>query len=215
MFTLRGRQDNFRLIFPKEFLCDEITEKYSKIITAKHSFITTPIDFLNETIQGIQVLGFNEGTVEQQQPGRGTYTNIKGRENQNRFMHTVSTVNYRSETNPINLIDKTLNITFRHTLGFVNYFMIFENFFHQYERDTQYSELIPNLFIDILDNNGNVYSRIELIHPIISQIDMLDLNFTQPIAQSQTFNVQFKYSNFDFQFIENDTDEDNYISYLQ
>ena len=85
MFTLRGRQDNFRLIFPKEFLCDEITEKYSKIITAKHSFITTPIDFLNETIQGIQVLGFNEGTVEQQQPGRGTYTNIKGRENQNRF----------------------------------------------------------------------------------------------------------------------------------
>lgn len=208
MFSLRGRQDNFRLLFPKEFLCEEITEKYSKIINSKRSFIVTPIDFLNETVQSIQVLGFTDGTIEQQQTGRGTFTSIRGREDQNRFLHTSSAVNYRSETNPINLIDKTLNVNFRHTLGFVNYFMIFENFFYQYQRDTSYDQLIPNLFVDILDNVGNIYSRIELIHPIISGIDMLDLNFTQPIAQSQTFKVEFKYSNLDFQFIENDDSEE-------
>ena len=208
MFSLRGRQDNFRLLFPKEFLCEEITEKYSKIINSKRSFIVTPIDFLNETVQSIQVLGFTDGTIEQQQTGRGTFTSIRGREDQNRFLHTSSAVNYRSETNPINLIDKTLNVHFRHTLGFVNYFMIFENFFYQYQRDTSYDQLIPNLFVDILDNEGNIYSRIELIHPIISGIDMLDLNFTQPIAQSQTFKVEFKYSNLDFQFIENDDSEE-------
>ena len=215
MFTLKGRQDQFRLIFPKEFLHEEITEKYSKIINSKHSFLITPIDFLNETIQGIQVLGFNEGTIEQQQTGRGTFTSIEGRENENRFLHTSSSVNYRSETNPINLIDKTLNVTFRHTLGFVNYFMVFENFFYQYQRDTSYDELIPNLFVDIFDIKGNIYSRIEIIHPIISGIDMLDLNYTQPIAQSQTFNVEFKYSNLDFQFIENDDNKENMISFLQ
>lgn len=204
MFTLRGRQDNFRLIFPKEFLVDEITEKYSEVLKKKHSFIYNPIDFLNETIQSVQVLGFTDATIEQLQTGRGTAAESPERIPQNRFLHTTSQVNYRSETNPINLIDKTLNVTFRHTLGYVNYFMMFENFFHLYARDTSYEELIPNLFVDILDNMGNIYSRIEIIHPVISGIDMLDFNYTQPTAQSQTFKVEFKYSNLDFQFIEDD-----------
>ena len=215
MFTLRGRQDKFRLNFPKEFIVPEIEEKYSKILKDKHSFIYTPIDFLNETIQRVEVLGFNEATVEQLQPGRGTYTNIDGRQAQNRFMHTTSGVNYRSEVNPINLIDKTLNVEFRHTLGFVNYFMMFENFFYLYSRDTRYEDMIPNLFIDIMDNTGNIYSRIEIIQPIISGIDMLSLDFTQPVAQSQTFKVEFKYSNLDYQFIsDEDIKEGNIITYL-
>lgn len=213
MFTLRGRQDNFRLIFPKEFLVDEITEKYAEVLKKKHSFIYNPIDFLNETIQSVQVLGFTDATVEQLQTGRGTAARTTDRIPQNRFLHTSSQVNYRSETNPINLIDKTLNVTFRHTLGYVNYFMMFENFFHLYARDTSYDELIPNLFVDILDNMGNIYSRIEIIHPVISGIDMLDFNFTQPTAQSQTFKVEFKYSNLDFQFIEDDK-QNTIVTYL-
>ena len=204
MFTLRGRQDNFRILLPKEFLCDEIVEKYSKILQDKHSYLYSPIDFLNETIRSVQVLGFQDATIEQLQPGRGTAASSVSRIPQNRFMHTASQVNYRSETNPLNLIDKTLNIEFRHTLGYVNYFMIFENFFYQYERDKKYEDLIPNLFMDIMDNNGNIYSRIEIIKPIISGIDMLDFNYDQPVAQSQTFKVEFKYSNLDFQFIEDD-----------
>lgn len=214
MFTLRGRKDGFRLLFPKEFLHEELVEKYTKILQDKHSFIYNPVDFLNETIQSVQVLGINEATIEQLQTGRGTYTRIEGREEQNKFMHTTSSVNYRSETNPINLVDKTLRVIFRHTLGFVNYFMIFENFFYQYERDTKYENIIPNLFVDILDNNGNVYSRLELIHPIMNGLDMLELNFTEPIAQSSTFQAEFKFSNIDFQFIENEDLDKNVITYI-
>lgn len=214
MFALRGRQDNYRLLFPKEFLVPEVTEKYAKILQDKHSYIYSPIDFINETVQRIQVLGFNEATIEQLQTGRGTFTTNENRISQNRFLHTTSPVNYRSEVNPINLIDKTLNVEFRHTLGFCNYFMLFENFFYLYQRDTKYEQMIPNLFIDILDNAGNIYSRIEIIKPIINGIDMLDLDFTQPVAQSQTFRIEFKYSNLDFQFIENDDENRNVITYI-
>lgn len=213
MFTLRGRQDNFRLNFPKEFIAPEIEEKYTKLLQSKHSFITTPIDFINETIQSVEVLGFTDAIVEQQQTGRGTHASSAERIMQNKFLHTSSGVNYRSETNPINLIDKTLNVTFRHTLGFVNYFLLFENFFYQYQRDTKYEQLIPNLFIDIMDNIGNIYSRIEIIHPVISGMDMLSLDFTQPLAQSQNFKIEFKYSNLDFQFIEDDS-KNNVITYI-
>lgn len=211
MFTLRGRQDYFRLNFPKEFIAKEIEEKYTKILQDKHSFITTPIDFINETIQSVEVLGFTDAVIAQQQTGRGTRASSSDRIMQNKFLHTSSDVNYRSEVNPINLIDKTLNVNFRHTLGFVNYFLLFENFFYQYQRDTKYENLIPNLFIDIMDNIGNIYSRIEIIHPVISGMDMLSLDFTQPLAQSQSFKIEFKFSNIDFQFIEDDKNVDNNI----
>lgn len=205
MFSLRGRRDSFRLILPKEFICDELVEKYTKVLQDKHSFIVNPIDFVNETIQGVEVLGFTDSTVTQMQTFRGT--NFSKREQENNFLHTTSDVNYRSEKNPIALIDKTLNVKFRHTLGYVNYFLLFENFFYLYMRDTKYEDMVPNFFIDILDNIGNIYSRIEIIHPIINSIDMLSLDYTQPVAQSDTFTIQFKYSNLDFQFISNNDSE--------
>ena len=67
MLSLKSRQDMYRLILPDELIPEEINEKYTKILMDKRSFIYKPIDLLNETIQKIQVLGFNNGTVAQQQ----------------------------------------------------------------------------------------------------------------------------------------------------
>lgn len=207
MFTLKGRQDGFKLILPDEFIVDEIKEKYANIIKANKSFITRPIDFLNETIQGIQVLGFVDSTMQQQQPGSGKPMFRMNRIEENRFAHTASEVSYRSEKNPINLIDKTLNINFRHTLGYVNYFMIFENFFYLYSRDMASKNLVDHFSIELYNQNGEAYSRIMIYDPIINGIDMLDLNYTQPMAQSQTFKVEFKYNNLDYQFLEIEKEE--------
>ena len=201
MFSLKGRQDGFRLLLPQEFICDEINDKYAKILQNQKSFFTKPIDFLNETIQSVQVLGFSDGTVSQQQPGIGHPLIDPNRVKQNKFLHTGTDFTYRSEVNPLQLIDKTLNITFRHTLGFLNYFLIFENFWYLYSRDKQYKDISFTFNIDIINQNGQVYSKIVLYDPIIHGIDMLDLNYTKPVADSQTFTVIFKYSNIDYQFI--------------
>ena len=207
MFTLKGRQDAFKLTLPNDFICEEINEKYTEIIKAQKSFLYKPIDFLNETIQSVQILGFNEGTFQQQQPGSGFPVIHKERKEENRFPHTASEYSYRSEKNPIELIDKTLNVYFRHTLGFVNYFLIFENFFWQYTRDRKYDELTNQFTIDIFNNIGEVYSRLIIMDPIVNGIDMLDFNYNMPVAQSQTFKVEFKYSNLDYQFI--NTEKEN------
>ena len=201
MFSLKGRQDGFRLLLPQEFICDEINDKYAKILQNQKSFFTKPIDFLNETIQSVQVLGFSDGTVNQPQPGIGHPLIDPNRVKQNKFLHTATDFTYRSEVNPLQLIDKTLNITFRHTLGFLNYFLLFENFWYLYSRDKQYEDISFTFNIDIIKQNGRVYSKIVLYDPIIHGIDMLDLNYTKPVAESQTFTVIFKYSNIDYQFI--------------
>jgi len=207
MFTLNARQDLFRLTLPDDFIAKEINEKYSKIINDNKSFIRRPIDFLNETIQSVQVLGFIEGTVQQQQSGQGNPIINYNRQLENNFMHTSTDYNYRSEKNPLALIDKTLNIFFRHTLGFLNYFLMFENFFYLYSRDRKYNEMPDQIPIDIINNRGEIYSRIIIMDPVINGIDMLDLNYNAPNETMSTFKVEFKYSNIDYQFINLDNEE--------
>ena len=209
MFSLNARQDLFKVTLPDDFISPEINNKYAKIIQENKSFLYRPIDFLNETIQSVQVLGFVEGTVQQLQSGKGIQPLINPqRKEENEFMHTSTEYTYRSEKNPLALIDKTLNIYFRHTLGFVNYFLLFENFFYQYSRDRQYKELIDQIPIDIINNKGEVYSRIVIMDPIINSIDMLDLNYNAPNETMSTFKVEFKFSNLDYQFIKIEKEED-------
>ena len=213
MFSLKARKDGFRLLLPKEFICPEIEEKYTKILRAKNGYLMTPIDFLNETIQKVQVFGIQNGTIQQQQPNRGKGAMIKfDRDQQNQFAFPATDYNYRSEVSPISLVDRTLNIEFRHTLGFLNYFLIFENFWYQFTRDRSYDEMLYSINIDIFNEKGSIYSRVVLDSPIINGIDMLDFDYTQPIATSETFKVELKYSNFDFQFLEFDDSEKSMVT---
>lgn len=194
----------------------EIVEKYTKILQKAHSFYTEPIDFLNETIQGVDVLGFTQATVQQQQTGTGYYASSPATVEANKFLHTSTDFTYRSEVNPLQLLDKTLRLKFRHTLGYINYFMLFENFFYQYRRDTKYSELPEYIPIYLLDENMTEYAKIMLYQPIIDGMDMLSFDFTSPVAQSETFNIEMKYSNIDFDFIEKEElDEYHYIKQIR
>ena len=56
--------------------------------------------------------------------------------------------------------------------------------------------------VELLNSKGSVYARINIKDPIIDGIDMLDFDYTQPIEQSQTFNVIIKYSDFEYEFVE-------------
>lgn len=202
MFTIAQKKDGFRLLMPKEFIPQEIEEKYTKILSEAHSFYYKPIDFLNETIQKVEVLGINSATVAQQQTNKGIPLRDPNRIQQNAMFGGAADVNYRSAGNPLSLVDHTLNIDFRHTTGYLNYFLLLESFYYQYARDTKYIRPLDYQFIvDITSANGGVYSRIRLNHPIIDGMDMLTLDYTQPNATSSTFRVIFKYSNFDYEFI--------------
>ena len=75
---------------------------------------------MNETIQKIQVLGFNNGTVAQQQvmTGRSVmHPNDPAYEPQNAFQYAHTDYNYRTVANPIALVDKS---KFSHFFLFAN-----------------------------------------------------------------------------------------------
>jgi len=201
MFTLANKKDGFRLLLPKDFLLPDIQKKYGNIIRKKRSFYVNPIDFLNETIQTVDVLGFQNATITQDQPSKGTTD-----KDTNEFLFPSAPYSWRNPQSPLSIIDMTLNIQFRHTLGYLNYMMIYENFLLQYSRITTYDELPDAFYVDLFDEKGVIYARLKLVYPIINAMDMLNFDYTQPIAQNESFKVEFKYSNFDFEFI---TDEDD------
>ena len=70
-----------------------------------------------------------------------------------------------------------------------------------YRRDTSYSQMPGYISIDLFDEIGSTISKILIYDPIIDGMDMLSLNYTNPLASSQTFNVEIKYSNISFEFI--------------
>ncbi|MCH5166891.1 MAG: hypothetical protein J1F35_03275 [Erysipelotrichales bacterium] len=216
MFSLKRRKDAFRLLFPKEFIPEEINKKYTRILKSAKSFYTRPIDFLNETIQKVEVLGFQNATTQQQQITRGVPLRDANRLEQNNFAHPAADINYRSPDSILKLLDRTLNVEFRHTLGNVNYFLLLESFIYQFTRDS-IKEPNYNFRIDILNQNGAAYSSIYLYQPLFNGIDMLSFDSGSTIAQAESFKCEFKYNNFDYQFIETDplTEQVDFDEYLE
>lgn len=199
MLGLSNRKDGFRLLLPNDFLLPEIVAKYSEILQRKRSFFIQPINFLNETIQSVDVLGFQNATWQQSQ---SSMPNTNSNKESDKFLFPSAPVSYRNPQSALSLIDLTLNIQFRHVIGYLNYMMLFENFLLQYARQTSEDKLPEFFNIDLFDEKGVIYARLKLFHPIVNAMDMLTFDFTQPVAQNETFKVEFKYSNFDVAFVE-------------
>ena len=104
MFTLANKKDGFRLLLPKDFLLPDIQKKYGNIIRKKRSFYVNPIDFLNETIQTVDVLGFQNATITQDQPSKGTTD-----KDTDEFLFPSAPYSWRNPQSPLSIIDMTLN----------------------------------------------------------------------------------------------------------
>ena len=83
------------------------------------------------------------------------------------------------------MTDKTFNITFRHTLGYLNYFMLFENFWYQFSRDMNYDDLPQRFMIDIYNEIGNNSDKVVEI-----RITVTDDNFV-PVSNFIKSNQKF------------------------
>lgn len=189
MLSLSPRFDLFRFNFPKDFLPQEIEEKYSIILNKDLNVIVKPIDYLNESIQGITFPGFKNLLVEQQQ-----HSTRHGK------IEPIKNNNYSSPANPLSQIDGEFTITFRMNQGLYNYFMLYETIFHKHLKyiDNPIDELF---YIEILSESGQIIGRITLFQPQIDGIDGLEFNFNKIERAADTFNLTFKFNNIDFNII--------------
>ena len=107
MLSLSPRFDLFRFELPKDFLPDPIIEKYQKILDKNPGVLNTPIDYLNESIQGINFPGISDVVIAQAQHSSNSFERKLGKFN----IEPKTDVTYVTPSNPIDKIDKKFKIT--------------------------------------------------------------------------------------------------------
>ena len=197
MLSLSPRYDLFKFAFPKDFLPKEIEEKYNDVINQNPGIITSAIDYLNESIQGITIPGISDVNIQQQQHSSNSIKNEIGRFN----VEPKTEITYTSSTNPLDKINKEFKVTFRMNQGLYNYFMLYETLFYRICKPFNYG---PDkvLYIEILGEDGRIVSRIMFYDVYIDGIDGLDFSFNKFERDSGTFEVTFKFNNIDFEFVD-------------
>lgn len=198
MLSLSPRYDLFRFSLPKDFLPEEIESKYSKVIRSNQSVITTPIDYLNESIQGVSFPGIADVIITQGQQGSNDISRKNGKTNFEPKMNMI----YQTPENVLDKIDRSFKITFRMNQGFYNYFMVYETLFHQVCKPLDRGHQ-PVYYIELLNEVGEITARILFKNVLIDGIDGLEFNFNKIERDSGTFDVNFKFGNIDFEFVDN------------
>ena len=195
MLSLSPRYDLFRFAFPKDFIPPTLEEKYRKILSKNAGVLTTPIDYLNESIQGINIPGISELTIDQTQHSHNSMKdgklNVEGSRSNT----------YKTPSNPLDNINKEFTVTFRFNQGFYNYFLLYETIFWKICRPLDYQNE-DVLYIDLMDETGRVTARIKYLDCHVSSQDGLDFNYSKVERDAGTFDITFKFNNIDFVFID-------------
>lgn len=204
MLSLSPRWDLFRFNLPKDFLPEEVEEKYTKILSENAGVLTTPIDYLNESITNVSIPGITDVNIQQQQHSNNSIerSNVLGRIN----VEPKTDVTYTSTSNPLDRIDKTFKISFRMNQGLYNYFMVYETIFYRICKPFDYKP-DPVLYIELLDEQGTIRSRIKFFDVHIDGIDGLEFDYSKMVRESQSFDVTFKFNNLDYEFIDISNEE--------
>lgn len=197
MLSLSPRYDLFRFSLPKDFLPEEIEAKYSRIIKSNQAVITTPIDYLNESIQGVSFPSISDVIVMQGQRGSNDISRRFGKTN----FEPKADMIYQSPANLLDKIDRSFKVTFRINQGLYNYFMVYETLFHQICKPIDRGHQTV-YYIELLNEVGEITSRVVFKDVLMDGIDGLEFNFNKIDREAGTFDVTFKFANIDFEFID-------------
>ena len=191
--SLSPRFDLSRLRLPKTFLPDVINTKYSKLLNERNNIISTPIEYLNESIQSVSIPGITDISVDQIQHEKQLPLNTRGKT----LTRPAHEVTYVASTNPLSNIDKSISINFRMNEGFYNYFMIYETIFYII-CDPEECKPMDVVILDIFDDNGNVISKVKFFDVYVDSIDGIDFDYSNNERSTEVFSVNFKFNNIDF-----------------
>ena len=202
--SLSPRLDLFVFRFPKDFLPEEIEKKYTLLLNKEKSLIRTPIEYLNESIQGISFPGISDLLIEQQQNSQHP-ENLNAQSGLKMKRVNVEPARNNVTYSPKNILSQIggeFTVTLRKNQGLYNYFMIYETIFYkvlkEYDNVTKEDDLFE---IDILDSTGKVIGRVKLFQPRIDGIDGLEFSYNKLERQVETFDLKFRFNNIDFDII--------------
>ena len=177
---LNSRNNLFNFKLPRTFIPKEVADKYKKYLNRiPGNLITEPIDFVNYSIQGINLPGLNFDPISQN--------------------NNDGTTRYFRGAIPIqNVIDRTFTIKMQLLDGFINYWIMQDTLLYYYSKTVK-QPYTDDLKLQIMDAEGIHLVSAVFEKPILHQISEIDLNMSANVAEFDTFELSFTYNKFNIQ----------------
>jgi hypothetical protein len=172
---LNSRNNLFSFRFPRNFIPDEVANKYIKYLNRMPgNLMQRPIDFVNYSIQGLNVPGVSFDPISQQD--------------------NDGTTRYHRGAIPIqNTVERQFTVTMQLLDGYINYWIMLDTLLYYYARTTE-PPFTENLVLRIMDAEGIGMASMVFEQPIMNSINELNLNFAENVAEFSTFEVTFFYN---------------------
>lgn len=172
---LDARNNLFEFSFPRNFIPKEISDKYKPYLNRMPgSIIEEPIDFINYSIQSVNLPGMGFEPVSQAQyPGRN--------------------VVWRDTKPTQELFQKEMTVNFQLLDGYINYWIMLEvlNYYYRFDNGQKF---IDNLNLRMLDSEGNMLVTARLKRPLLKNLGELSMSFASNVAEFSTFALTIAYN---------------------
>jgi len=172
---LNNKQNAFTIYFPPNFFYPKVEKRWLPIINRLKLPYESIEDFFNSTIQSVSLPQISLNTVSQQQ--------------------SQFPIKYRGGKELEPALDKSLDVTFKLTEGFISYWILFD----QIEEYLLYKEddvFWPNIFVSFLDLNGIELVVFEFEQLIPTSLSQVELSYAQTAAEFNTFSLSMNYNRF-------------------
>lgn len=202
MLSLSPRFDLYKFEFPRNWIPEEIQEKYQIILNKTPGVIMDPVSYLNESIQGITIPAMTELNIMQIQHSFNKETKKDmGAAGMGKLRIEPKHENfYKNTSNPLDNIDKEFSVTLRQNQGLLNYFMLWEILMYHAGKSENYYNGEDIFMIDFLSETGSINFTMNLYQPLAVGIDGLDFSYAKTDRPAETFDVKFNFNNIDIDF---------------
>lgn len=172
---LNSRNNLFDFRFPRKFIPEEVAAKYKPYLNKiPGNLLAEPVDFINYSIQGLNIPGISFDPVTQ--------------------ADNDGTTRYQRGAIPIqNTVERQFTVTFQLLDGYINYWIMMDTLLYYYARTTKEPYIQP-LTLRILDSEGNSVAYMQFEKVIMNSINELSLNMADNVAEFSTFEVTFFYN---------------------
>ena len=170
---LNAKNSNFVLKLPTNFLYPEVVEKYNRYLIHDPNPYNNLVDYVNASIQSVNFTGFGYDPAPQT-----LYDDF---------------VKWKRGWNSTKMLNKTFTISFKTYEGFINYWILREQFIQFLDYDTE-NEFLAPITLSFLDHAGFELFKYTFEQVLMIGIGDLDMSFAANMPEFNTFSIDFTYN---------------------
>ena len=172
---LNSKNSNFVLLLPKGFIYEDIDKRYNRFLSRLPKTYETVIDYLNVSAQSMSFTGVTAENVQQE------------------FQHRLQ--QWKSGHDFDRQFTREFSITFKLNEGFINYWIMFEQF-RRYLEFKQENEFLKDVRVSFIDRHGYELITFEFLQITMTGISEVSLDFSSNTPDFNTFICDFTFNDF-------------------